>query len=381
MSEQAALVRHAPPPGHERGVPVDPLEGTPYRATGQLGRGGMGVVLCAEHRRLGNEVVVKVLHAHLAGSEDLVDRMRLEGRALAAVKDHPNVVQITDAGTTRDGRPFLVMERLLGRTLLAERRRRGRLPPVEAIALAQQVLAGLGAVHAAGIVHRDIKPANLFICDAAAGEPRVLKVLDFGVAKILSSAAAGAPLAARALATEQSALVGTPPYLAPEQAVGGELDARTDLYATGAVLFEMLTGRAPFDHHTETTDVLRAHLSEVPRPPSEIAGPSVSPELDRVVLRALAKRPGDRFQNAVAFAEELGRIALNLDRPEAANAGRTGRSTGSAGSLGNTGSTGRTAEERRSGSPLARPVALGVVWLASMGVTVGLGLLATEVFR
>ncbi len=209
----------------------------------------------------------------------------------------------------------------------------------------------------------------------------MLKVLDFGVAKIVSGGAARPAVPSRAIATEQSALVGTPPYLAPEQAVGGELDARTDLYATGVVLFELLTGRAPFDHHTEVTDVLRAHLSEAPRPPSEIAGPSVPPELDSAVLRALAKRPGDRFQDAAAFAEELGRIALNLDRPEAANAGRTGRSTGSAGSLGNTGSTGRTAEERRSGSPLARPVALGVVWLASMAVTVGLGLLATEVFR
>jgi len=381
MSEPSALALDPSPPGSHRPAVVDPLEGTPYRTIGRIGRGGMGVVLEAEHRRLGSRVVVKVLHAHLAGSADLVDRMHLEARALAAVGAHPNVVAVLDGGTTREGLPYIVMERLVGHTLGVERRRRGRLPWGEAILWTQQMLAALGAVHAAGIVHRDIKPANLFLCDASPGASRTqslsmgpqaapnpgalrtLKLLDFGVAKIMASGAGPQP-PGRALATEQTALVGTPAYVAPEQAVGGVLDARTDLYAVGVVLFELLTGRTPFEHHTDVMDLLRAQVTELPRAPSAMGGDQVPAELDRVVLKALAKRPGERFQDAASFSEELRRIGETLGTPTAPEV-----------------VTPRPPLLPHKQHPPPRPLALATVWLVSMAVTVGVGLLATEVFR
>ncbi|MFO0587434.1 MAG: serine/threonine-protein kinase [Polyangiaceae bacterium] len=354
----------------ERGARLeapDPLSGTAYETIGRLGKGGMGVVLEARHRRHGARVVVKILHAHLAGHDDLIDRMHLEARALAALAPHPNIVAILDGGKTEDGRPFLVLERLEGRTLDAERRLRGRLLPAEAIDFVVQALAALEAVHAAGLVHRDVKPANLFACDAPTGQRRALKLLDFGVAKLCGGGAAS-PISARASVTEEHALVGTPAYVAPEQAVGGAVDARTDLYAMGVVLFQLLAGRAPFEHHESPRDVLHAHLLEEPRPPSVIVGPSVPPALDRVVLRALAKRPADRFQDASSFAAELRRIARDLDRPA-------------------------RAEETRSDVPIvAQPalrspreprhwlLAFAAVWLLSLLATVGAGMVR-EVLR
>lgn len=362
MNAPSAHERVARSPGEHRDAPIDPLEGTPYRTVGRLGRGGMGIVLEAEHRRLGSRVVVKTLHAHLAGIPDLVDRMHLEARVLAALPPHPHIVAVLDGGTTADGRPYIAMEKLAGRSLHVERRLRGRLPPFEAIEWTRQLLEGLAIVHRAGVVHRDVKPANLFLCDADRSGPRVLKLLDFGVAKILGGGAAEPRVAARALATEQSALIGTPHYLAPEQAIGGEVDARTDLYAAGAVLYELLAGKSPFEHHADVADLLRATLGEAPRPPSDLAGSAISPDLDRAVLRALAKRPADRFPDADGFAAELSRIARRFEPPpEAAKIPRAPA----------------TPLERT----YARPLAFAAVWVLSMALTVGVGLLAAEVFR
>lgn len=345
----------------------DPLSGTAYRTIGRLGRGGMGVVLEAEHRRHRARVVVKILHAHLAGDEDLIDRMHLEARALAALAPHPHIVALLDGGKTKDGRPFLVLERLEGRTLDAERRLRGALPPLEAIDLACQALSALEVVHAAGLVHRDVKPANLFVCDAPTGERRALKLLDFGVAKLMGQGVAS-PVSARAVVTEEHALVGTPAYVAPEQAVGGAVDARTDLYAMGVVLFQLLTDRAPFEHHESPRDMLHAHLLEAPRAPSTLAGPGVPPALDRAVLRALAKRPAARFQDASAFAAELRRIARDLDRPVALEETRV-----DAASL-------LPPTPLQPGRPRHTALAFAAVWLLSLLATLGAGIVR-EVLR
>jgi serine/threonine-protein kinase len=248
-------------------------------------------------------VVVKLIHRHLADRRDLADRLRLEAEALAAV-DHPNVVRVVGSGATAEGRASLAMERLEGRTLRAELAARGTIPATEAIDLAVQALAGLEAVHRAGLVHRDVKLDNLFLCDAPPGGARVVKILDLGVAKLL----AGARPAPLAVPTAEGVSLGTPRFFSPEQATGAPLDARADIYAMGLVLYALVTGRAPFAHHHAVDALLRAHAEETPEPPSRRAPAPLPAGREAAILKALAKRPPDRFPSAAAFAEALRRI-------------------------------------------------------------------------
>ena len=170
--------------------------------------------------------------------------MRLEAQATSALSGHPNIVEIFDLGRTAEGRPYLAMERLVGRTLKQEVAARGALPVAEAIGLVKQLLAGLAAAHGAGLVHRDIKPDNLFLCDAGADGARRLKILDFGIVKVVSAGKRGPrPLA---IPTGEGMAIGTPRFLSPEQATGRPVDARADLYAAGCVLFWLIAGRDPF---------------------------------------------------------------------------------------------------------------------------------------
>lgn len=295
------------------------LFGTPYRPTQRLGRGGMGEVVEAEHVGLGKAVVVKLLHRDLNARPHLVERLRVEAQALARLA-HPNLVVVTDYGRTTEGRAFLVMERLYGRTLREELEARRALPPGEAIAYVAQALAGLEAAHRAGLVHRDVKLDNLFLCEPDAQGRRALKVLDFGVAKVLAPGEGRAPTPSR-YQTEEGVLVGTPRYLSPEQATGGPVDARADIYAAGLVLYALLAGRGPFAHIDSLIDLLRAHAAEVPEPPSRHAPGPIPAELDRAVMRALEKEPGRRFQSAAAFAEQLTAIAEQLARGAREGAG------------------------------------------------------------
>jgi serine/threonine protein kinase len=300
----------APAPHPSSRLTTDPLDGTAYRALPlpRLGRGAMGEVLEAEHTALGKRVAVKLLHAESAHTQEgavLVERLRLEAQIARVV--HPNLVAITDVGTTPGGRHFLVMERLQGRTLRDELARRGCFPIAEAVALQRQLLAGLAAIHRVGIVHRDIKLENLFLCDAVDGGERVLKILDFGIAKIINAELhpdAPAPLAL-ALATREGMAIGTPRFLAPEQAMGKPVDARADLYTAGIVLYLLLAGRDPFFELNTFIDLLRAHVTAAPRPPSQIASQPVSAALDAVVLKAIAKSPDQRFSSAAEFSEAL----------------------------------------------------------------------------
>jgi eukaryotic-like serine/threonine-protein kinase len=295
----------------------DPLEGTPYRVIQRLGAGGMGEVYEAEHTALGKRVVIKLLHRYWTDDPVLVDRLRLEAQVLARL-DHPNLVQVADFGQTPGGRPYFVMERLVGRTLRAEQKERGALPVVEAMELAREILLGLEAAHRHGIVHRDVKLENVFLCDPPPGlaQPwargrRVVKVLDFGIAKVIEGAQSDRAPKPLIRPTEVGMSIGTPRFFSPEQARGEAVDARADLYAVGAVLYALLTGHGPFDHHRGLAAICRAHASEPPRPPSAWRG-DVPPELDAIALTALAKRPEDRFQCARGFAAALAAAAERL---------------------------------------------------------------------
>lgn len=292
---------------------LDPLAGTAYRTLAALGRGGMGDVVEAEHRALGKTVVVKMLQRDLVRRPDLVDRMRLEGQALARL-EHENLVAVIDLQVTLEGRPFLVMERLRGRTLREELEARGALPAAEAMDIARQALAGLGAAHDAGLVHRDVTLANLFLCEPRpGGARRVVKVLDFGLAKVVSSAGGRAPRPL-STSTEDGVTMGTPRFFSPEQAAGSRVDARTDVYAMGIVLYTMVAGRGPFADLVAVDDLLAAHRTLTPPKPS-IHAPSPLPEgLDEVIERAMAKRPEDRFADAASFVRALDQASIPRPR-------------------------------------------------------------------
>lgn len=280
----------------------DPLEGTNYRFIRHIGSGAMGEVVQAEHLGLAKLVAVKLLRSGWAHDATWSDRFRLEYQALASLNQHRNIVQVFDSGETPDGRPFFVMEWLEGRTLRQETAKSGPFPVEEAIRLVRQVLSGLQEAHAAGVVHRDIKPANLFLCKGAEG---IVKILDFGVAKLVGRPGEARRPAPLAVPTTEGVTVGTPRFLAPEQALGEAVDGRTDLYATAAVLYWMIAGKDPFHEHGDGANVMRAHVSIQPRPPSAIAEQPIPPALDGVILKALAKRPDDRQATVAQFASEL----------------------------------------------------------------------------
>jgi beta-lactam-binding protein with PASTA domain len=260
-----------------------------YRVTRKLGGGGMADVYLAEDQELGRRVAVKILHGRYANDEQFVERFRREATHAAGLS-HPNIVSIFDRGEA-DGSYFIVMEYVEGRTLKELIRSRGPCPVPVAIAYTRQVLAGLRYAHRNGVIHRDIKPHNVIV------DPEgVVKVTDFGIAR------AGA-----SQMTEEGAIIGTAQYLSPEQARGAPVDQTSDLYSTGIVLFELLTGEVPFTGDTPV-EIAMKHLSEVPERPSELRA-EVPDDLDNVVLRALSKEPSERYQSAAAMDADLETVA------------------------------------------------------------------------
>jgi serine/threonine protein kinase len=298
----------APPDPSQRG---DPLAGTAYSARRRLGAGGHGEIFEAVHLELERIFVVKLIHEAFAADPRMNERFRVEARALAALK-HPNIVEVTDFGRTPAGRPFFVMERLAGRTLSDELAARGSVSVHQAIDWICQALDGLEAMHAAGIVHRDIKPSNLFLA-AQRNAPPIIKVLDFGIVKILDIAKA--TIAQPAFLTEEGVVIGTPKYVSPEQASGKPVDQRSDIYAVGLVLYTLLAGRGPFDHMRRDLALIAAHAKLDPDPPSRYAKEPIPADLDRALLRALAKAPADRFQSAAEFRAELERLKHATPHP------------------------------------------------------------------
>ncbi|MFO0761735.1 MAG: serine/threonine-protein kinase [Byssovorax sp.] len=287
-------------------VGINPLAGTRYTALRLIGGGSSSEVYDAAGPG-GLRFAVKVLRTALAGTREAVFRLEQEARVLSSLQ-HPNLVRVLDVGLTPDGRPFFVMPRLSGETLRQRLRREGPLAPALACSLLGGMLEGLDRAHEQGIVHRDLKPANLFLVArprviGGAGRPIVERpvercvLLDFGIAK--HPHMAGDP-------TTGAHMIGTPRYLAPEQILGGRVDARTDVYAAGLVLFEMVTGESPFDAK-DPIDLMHAHLEVAPRRLGQRA--HVSWELAHAVGRALEKRPDRRWPSARAFAAVIERAA------------------------------------------------------------------------
>ncbi len=263
------------------------LAGT-YEIIEQLGEGGMGRVYAARHLRLSDrKVAVKVLGEEYAREPEIVARFDQEVESASRVV-HPHVIEVYDAGHTEDGTHFLVTELLIGEDIGARIERTGKSLPTElAVRLVRQTCLALAAAHSHGIVHRDVKPENVFIIEVD-GQPFV-KVIDFGISKVTQRS--GTKL------TRTGAVLGTPAYMAPEQARGTDVDARTDVYGVGATLYTALAGRAPFDGDDPAMAISKLLTEEPPR--LRAIASSVPPELELIVQRAMAKDPRDRYGNVL----------------------------------------------------------------------------------
>jgi eukaryotic-like serine/threonine-protein kinase len=256
-----------------------------YRVLKRIGSGGMAEVYCAEDQQLGRRVALKLLHRRFADDAQFVERFRREASSAAGLQ-HPNIVGIYDRGEW-DGTSYIAMEFVEGRTLKDIIVQRGPAPPEAASDLTLQILRAARFAHKHGVVHRDIKPQNVLIDN----DGRV-RVTDFGIAR-----------AGVSDMTETGSVMGTAQYLSPEQAQGKPVDERSDLYSIGIVLYELLTGRVPFDAESPVSVALM-QVSEAPVPPMEV-NPEVPPALDAVVLRAMEKDPARRYQDADEFIAAL----------------------------------------------------------------------------
>jgi len=261
-----------------------------YRIVEKLGEGGMGVVYRAEDTRLERTVALKFLPPGLTRAPDAKERFIREARAASAL-DHPNICTIHEIDESDEGQLFIVMTCYAGRTL-QEIVDEGPLPIEVAVDIARQVARGLSKAHAHGIIHRDIKPGNVFVT-----EDRQVKILDFGLAKL------GAP----SRLTRDGSSLGTLTHMSPELLSGGEADERSDVWALGVLLYEMVTGRLPFEGSHDPA-VIYSVLNQDP-PPMEDLRAGVTPALDDVVRRCLQKSPADRYPSAEAVAVDLDRIA------------------------------------------------------------------------
>ncbi|MEO7110354.1 MAG: protein kinase [Polyangiaceae bacterium] len=291
------------------------LAGTPYRISRTIGEGASGVVYEAEHLELGRRVALKVLAPEHASAKDSIDRFRREARSIAKLS-HPNLCMLYDFGKSLDGRVFLAMELLSGETLERKLKRSGGMDWREALRISIEAARALEAAHGAGLVHRDLKPANLFLTKIApvansesrrSGDGTSLKLLDFGVAMALSDVEGEKR-------QKGFAIFGTPEYMAPEQVAGEPVDGRCDIYALGCVLYELITGTRPFSGGSSVV-VMGKQLRETAESP-RLRAPhrGIPVEVDAIVMKALAKKPDDRF---VSAEEMRGALEAALLRPTA----------------------------------------------------------------
>jgi len=268
--------------------------GDKYRIRAVIGEGGMGTVYEAEHLTIGRKVAIKVLNRAHLGRREAVARFHQEARAAGAI-GHPNICEIYDVGALSDGSPYLVMERLYGKTLADRINLEGALPFDDVIAALTQVLSALVAAHEKNIIHRDIKPENIFLSERVGCAP-VVKILDFGISKFEGEDP-------ELSLTRTGMVMGTPFYMAPEQARGEVIDHRVDVYACGVILYEALTGRRPFIASNYNALVVQI-LATQPKDPREVR-PAIPAGFVPLIFKALAKKREDRFRDANEFLKEL----------------------------------------------------------------------------
>lgn len=268
-----------------------------YRLIERIGEGAMGAVYLARHEGLQRQVAVKFLQEELTGNREIAARFAREAVAAARLQ-HPNVISVYDSGADELGRCYLVMEYVGAESLRTVMEREGAIPRERALPLLRQIAAALDHAHSLGIVHRDIKPENVLVLQSDGVE--TVKVIDFGIAKVFLPEGPSSPGL-----TRSGIVLGTPEYMAPEQAAGAEVDQRADIYALGVIAYEMLVGRRPFDSD-DVMALLMAHLNASPPPPSK-ARPELGfgPEVDEALARALAKSPAARPQRATELVEQL----------------------------------------------------------------------------
>jgi serine/threonine protein kinase len=286
------------PAAEER--PIGTVLAGKYRIEGFLKRGGMGAVYRATHVMLQKQVAIKLIKPELVTSQDTVERFHREARA-ASQLDHPNIVTVHDLGQAEDGTLYIAMELVPGRSLKELVKKEGPLRPERAVWLAKGICSALALAHRNHIIHRDLKPQNIMVFQDSDGQEQP-KLLDFGIAKTFESQ--GPAL------TSTGLVLGTPHYMAPEQAKGVPVDARSDLYALGIILYEMLVGKVPFDDKSIPA-ILVKHLNEQPRPLSQLR-PGLAPALEAIVLRCLEKEPGSRYQSAQELSETLAAAETEL---------------------------------------------------------------------
>ncbi len=268
------------------------LLGGRYELGKPLGQGGMAEVFRGRDTRLGRDVAIKILRSELAGDPTFLARFRREAQAAASL-NHPNIVSVYDTGDG-SGTPFIVMEYVEGRTLREIIRTQGRMLPQRALEIVADVCAALEHAHEQGIVHRDIKPGNVML--TANG---TVKVMDFGIARAITGSAS--------TMTQTAAVIGTAQYLSPEQARGEHVDARSDVYSTGCLLYELLTHQPPFTGDSPIA-VAYQHVREDPTLPS-VLNPDIEPAAESVVMKAMAKNPGNRYQTAGEMRDDILRAA------------------------------------------------------------------------
>ena len=281
-----------------RGVTQDVLIGitidNKYQIVSKLGSGGMGTVYQARRTAIGDTVAVKVLRSDMVADPLAVERFRREAQAAARLK-HPNVVAIYDFGVSNQGLVYIVMEMVEGQSLRSMIRQYGSFTASVAFEIINQVCTALGAAHSQGIIHRDLKPDNIIVSETASGWH--VKVVDFGIAKLRDQSSTTSSL------TQTGMIMGTPRYMSPEQCMGEEIDARSDIYSLGIILYEMLCGVVPFNSPT-TSAVIIQQVTQPP-PPLRAINAMISPAVESVVYHALEKRPEARPQTAIALGQEL----------------------------------------------------------------------------